>query len=199
MVSPSATKTTISARLASEVWKRSISPLYGARAAPTQQPGDEDGQEARAVRDGRDAVDHAGDRRACGADRAPRRAARPAASAERATSRPGDADREPDRHLDRELADDGPEARVVVRGVARASRSSARSRPGRWRPTRPRGSCRCGRRSRAGRARRTSPRDRSARARLRGSPRSSSRSRRASARRAPSRPRSRTCRARRAR
>ena len=62
MVSPSATKTTISARLASEVWKRSISPLYGARASPMSEPGDEHGEKARAVRDGRDAVDHAGER-----------------------------------------------------------------------------------------------------------------------------------------
>src|SRR5581483_4512170 len=37
-VSPSATNTTISARLASEVWKRPISPLYGALLAPTNRP-----------------------------------------------------------------------------------------------------------------------------------------------------------------
>jgi hypothetical protein len=38
IVKPSATKTTISARLASAVWKRSISLLYGARTSPISRP-----------------------------------------------------------------------------------------------------------------------------------------------------------------
>ena len=65
-----------------------------------RKPGDEDGQEARAVRDGRDAVDD------------PRRGERPerieplareanAAHEERRAPSPGEPDREPDRHLQR--------------------------------------------------------------------------------------------------
>jgi hypothetical protein len=38
IVSPRRTKTPISARLASAVWKRSISALYGARASPISIP-----------------------------------------------------------------------------------------------------------------------------------------------------------------
>ena len=59
IVSPSATNTAISARLASDVWKRSISRLVRRARVADQQAGDEDGQEARAVQRPCDAVDDA--------------------------------------------------------------------------------------------------------------------------------------------
>ena len=197
IVSPSATKTTISARLASAVWKRSISPLYGARASPIRMPGDEDGEEAGAVRDGRDAVDDAGrGERPQRVQRLVRQ--RDSGAARQQQVRADDADREADRHLDTNSRTTDQNVPSSRSWRARSSRSSARCRPGRSRPTRPRGSCRSARRPRAARAPRTSPRGRSARARRRRSRPSSRRSRTASARRARAARRSRTCRRRRA-
>ena len=49
-VRPSATKTTTSARLASEVWNRSISSRRGTLRVAEEHPGDEHGEEPRAVR-----------------------------------------------------------------------------------------------------------------------------------------------------
>ena len=80
---------------------------------PEQHPGDEDREEARPVRDRRDAVDEAGEGQR--PDRV-ERLARQGDPAHRQDERgrSDDADREPDRHLERELANDDPERRVRV-------------------------------------------------------------------------------------
>ena len=59
IVSPSATKTTISASDESASWKTSLSGLERRADVADEQAGDEDGEEARAAGDGGDAVDHA--------------------------------------------------------------------------------------------------------------------------------------------
>ena len=76
---------------------------------------DEDRQETRAARDGGDAVDEPRD------GEHPDRVQREPRQADATEDRPRekracDADREPDAHLDRELADDDPEAAVVLLG-----------------------------------------------------------------------------------
>ena len=103
IVRPSATKTAISARLASEEWKPSISPLRGSARVADQHPGDEDGEEARAVHERRGAVDHAGGGEH--AERVERRlaAARRAASAAAARGAPATPTASAAGHLDREL------------------------------------------------------------------------------------------------
>ena len=57
-MSPSATKATISAMLASAPKKLWISGLYGVRSIAEQDPGDEHRQKPRSVDHGRQAVDH---------------------------------------------------------------------------------------------------------------------------------------------
>ena len=126
--------------------------------------------------------------RAFAADTAPRSCSVTRRSARQQQVRADDADRETDGHLERELADDRPERPVSRSSRTRSCRSSARSRPGRSRPTRPRGSCRSARRPRAARARRTSPRGRWARARRRSGRRTSTRSRAAQCAASVSRP-----------
>ncbi len=101
-VSPRATKTTISARLARVVWNRRICGLERSLDVAQRQAGDEDGEEARAAQDGREAVDDA-----CGGKRSHRietlaRQLDPAHE-EQERSRAGDADGEPDAHLHDEV------------------------------------------------------------------------------------------------
>ena len=83
------------------------------RGVAEQHPRHEDGQEARATGDGGDAVHEPRHREH------PDRVQREPCQADAAEDRPCkegtcDADREPDRHLDRELADDDPETAVVL-------------------------------------------------------------------------------------
>ena len=76
-VRPRTTNATISPRLASAAWNRSISRLYGARSSPITMPGDEHREEPGAVRDGRQPEQHQAHRPASAAGTAPRPAAAP--------------------------------------------------------------------------------------------------------------------------
>ena len=84
--SPSAMNTTIYANPANEAWKRSISHLYGSDASPRNKHGDEHRMKTLA---GEPQPLQAGDQ-----------------------ARGGQAERQPDRHLQREVLHDDPDRRV---------------------------------------------------------------------------------------
>ena len=138
-----------------------------------EEAGDEDGEEAGAVRDRGDAVDQAALRER--AQRVEPRVGSESRRISRAEGEPArDPDREADAHLERELADDDPEGRVRVgRELDHADHQRDPDRVVRARLAQ-RGSSRCGRRPPGRRAPRTSRRGRSARARRRAGRRRSS-------------------------
>ena len=177
IVSPSATKTTISASDESASWKTSLSALNGRADVADEQARDEDGEEARAAGDGRDAVDHAGAGEGAQRVEPGARHREPVQRHARAAGRRAIADREPDRHLHRELAHDDPGAAAGMLGeLDHPDHQRDPDRVVRARLAL-RGSSPSGRRSRGRRAPRTSPPDRSARRRRRAGPPRSSRAR----------------------
>ena len=115
IVSPSATKTTSSARLASEPENRSISPLYGMRASPRNRP---------AMKTARKPEPWASEvapysapaRTSASTGYRPSLGSRRRRSTGIRTSAPQQAERDTDRHLDRELAHDHQERSIVVGG-----------------------------------------------------------------------------------
>ena len=160
MVRPSMTNATISARLRERGVEPLDLPLVGGGLVADDDAGHQDREEPRALGDRGDAEDdqHAGQH----PGRVEPLARQRHPAHEREQRQPaGHPDRHPDGHLQRELGhhvpDDAPAA--AVRREQR--RRAARSRPGRWRRTRPRAAPRCARRSRGGRTPRTPPPGRS--------------------------------------